>query len=74
MQYGLTLENEALIIEKAKSKKDGVYTFRGVYYRVNNHYVTHYAWKYEILEKYGYFNVVCGTYDVDPAKILKQIK
>lgn len=34
MAYGLTIENTNFCIEKAKSKKDGVYQIRGCGYRV----------------------------------------
>ena len=58
MSYGLTTENEEIILLKAKSKKDGVYTFRGVSYRVKSGAVT---WEMKfICDK-------CGA--VEPSKV-----
>lgn len=62
VKYGLTGENQNLIIEKAKAKKDGVYEFRGVAYRVRGGKVTHFAADYKILAGFGAFNVVVGSY------------
>lgn len=50
IKYGLTQDNQRTIQEKAKSKKDGIYTFRGVAYRVINGNVTHYANYGEIIQ------------------------
>lgn len=60
--YGLNIHNETLIIEKAKSKKDGVYTFRGVGYRIRNNKITHLSANGSILERCYEFNVVIGKY------------
>ena len=43
MRYGATPENMEMISEKAIDKKDGVYRFRGVVYRVESSRVTHVA-------------------------------
>jgi hypothetical protein len=75
--YGLNTHNEALIIEKAKSKKDGVYTFRGVGYRVRNNKITHFSANGSILERCYGFNVVIGKYkgfNNEGIKMLKTIK
>lgn len=78
IKYGLTIENQNLIIEKAKSKKDGVYSFRGVDYRVRNKIVTHFAASGQILERCFGFNVIVGSYEIGfgfgAKKILKEIK
>jgi hypothetical protein len=75
--YGLNNHNETLIIEKAKSKKDGVYTFRGVGYRVRDNKVTHLSANGSIFERCCGFNVVIGKYkgfNNEGVKMLKTIK
>ncbi len=75
--YGLTIENESLIIEKAKNKGDGCYRFRGVAYRVREGHVTHLAGDGRILERVCGFNAIVGEYDgyIEYAqKMLKSIK
>lgn len=62
IRYGLTPENEELIVQKAKSKRDGVFTFRGVCYRVRGGFVTHFAVNSKILERAFGFNCVVGSY------------
>ena len=59
--YGLTLDNEKLLIEKARAKKDGCYRLRGVAYRVNGGKITHFASDGQIIERCQGFNVVVGT-------------
>ena len=63
MQYGLNIENQNLIITKSKTKKDGIYTFRGVIYRVYTNTAILFAYNGEILQNYGGFNCVVGRYD-----------
>lgn len=63
MNFGVNIENCNLAIEKAKIKKDGIYTFRGFLYRVKNNRVTHWAYYGQILENCGNFNVIVGSYD-----------
>lgn len=58
----LTLQNQNDIVEKAKTKPDGVYTLRGIFYRVRNGRVTHFASKGEVVQACGHFNIVLGTY------------
>jgi len=75
----MKLETQQLIIERAKSKKDGVYRFRGVEYRVKNFRATHYAAHGELFESAYGFNVLIGKYDWDftggaGTKLLKSIK
>lgn len=76
ISYGLNLVNERVISEKAKMKKDGVYSFRGVTYRVRSGRVTHWACNSEVLENCGNFNVylgACGIYARDERKVLLAI-
>jgi hypothetical protein len=40
----LTIDNYTVIKERAKLKNDGIFTFRGITYRVENHKVTHFAY------------------------------
>lgn len=63
MQYGITIENVNLAIKKSESKKDGIYTFRGFLYRVKNKRLTHLAYYGQILERFGNFNTIVGSYD-----------
>ena len=63
MNYGLTSENMELIDEKAHVRKDGVYTFRGVYYRVIDRSVTHYAVHGDVFKRIGTFITQSGSYD-----------
>ena len=78
IQYGLTMENQKLINEKAKTKNDGVYKFRGVAYRVINNVAKFYARGGEVLQNEFGFNVVTGAYNRaygldDAVKALKKI-
>lgn len=78
IEYGLTLTNQNLIIEKAKAKRDGCYQFRGVAYRVRGGSVTHLASDGDVVIPYGHFNVSCGKLDHYQSsyalKFLKTIK
>lgn len=62
MLYGLSSKNQDLVVQKAKSKKDGIYSMNGVTYRVRDGKVTHFACcsSGHILVGYGHFNVVVG--------------
>ena len=75
--YGLTIDNANEIIQKAKGKKDGYYSFRGVGYRVKDGQATHFATGGRILENFGSFNVEVGRYDYqfnrNEGKVLKQV-
>ena len=67
--YGYNIENSNLVIDKALTKKDGVYSFRGFLYRVKNFRVTHIAHNGIILERFGNFNVEVGKYEyIDKAR------
>jgi hypothetical protein len=72
----LNIDNQNLIDQKAKSKPDGLYTFRGIMFRVRNGRVTHYAAEGTILVSFGNFNSAVGSYSTrDEAKAkLKSIK
>lgn len=61
VKYGPTIENINLIHDKAKTKQDGVYSFRGLLYRVKKGRFTHYAYRNEIIERAGNFDVPIGT-------------
>jgi len=60
IEYGLTLVNQLAINERAKLKSDGVYTFRGVMYRVLNNRAIAYACKGQVLQNWGGFNALLG--------------
>jgi hypothetical protein len=76
----ITITTQDKIIDKAKSKKDGVYRYGGVAYRVRDGKVTHVGNCGEIFECYGYFNVKVHSYkwsinsDEAAQKILKCLK
>jgi hypothetical protein len=82
IQYNvLTIENQKAINERAKSRKDGVYEFRGIVFRVRDHHATHFATQGQVLEQYGHFNAMVGKYDSTKydhrevaKKLLKTIK
>lgn len=71
-----TIENINYLIEKAKSKKDGAYSSRGIVYRVANNKVTHYGCNGKIYERCGHFVVQVGKYEWSDEckKILKNMK
>ena len=58
----LTSENKKACEDRAKTRQDGVYTFRGIAYRVRNGRITHFACNGEVLIPYGNFNVCAGNY------------
>lgn len=62
MTYGLTVDNQNLIIEKSKTKKDGVYQIRGVMYKVVNGSPKYYSDGKGIYQGYGSFNVVLQSF------------
>lgn len=73
----LTIANQRDCEMKAKTKKDGVYTLRGIAYRVRNNQVTHFACEGEVLVPYGNFNVIVGKYQgshADATKLLRSIE
>lgn len=79
IKYGLTIENQKLINEKAKTKNDGVYKFRGVAYLVINNVAKFYASDGNVLQNEFGFNVIIGAYNRsygqhDAVKSLKKIK
>jgi hypothetical protein len=77
IQYGvLDHANVNLIIDKSESKPDGVYSFRGILFRVKGGKVTHWATDGKILQAMGRFNTQIGSYSTDAkAKaLLKSIK
>jgi predicted glycoside hydrolase/deacetylase ChbG (UPF0249 family) len=58
----LNIVNQNAINEKAKTKADGVYTFRGIAYLVKRNRVEYFACGGEIIAQFGHFNTVVGTY------------
>ena len=77
IKFGPTIENINLLHDKAKTKRDGVYLFRGLAYRVKDKRFTHYAYNGEILERAGSFNVELGQYSGssdDAKKALKRLR
>lgn len=74
--YGPTLTNIDAMYVKAKEKKDGVYNFRGISYRVRNGNVTHYAANSQVIERCYDFHVIvgpCGIYQSQQVAALKSI-
>ncbi|AUR86353.1 hypothetical protein NVP1084O_146 [Vibrio phage 1.084.O._10N.261.49.F5] len=75
-EYGTTIENVNKVIEKAKTKNDGVFTYRGLIYKVKGNRVRHlaaYGSLYEL--SYGFLCAI-GKYDHfkdDPKKLLKNL-
>ena len=75
--YGvLNTDNTNLIIDKAKSKADGIYSFRGILFKVNNGGVTHYATTGKVYAAVGHFVTQVGSYSTtqEAKLILKSIK
>jgi hypothetical protein len=75
--YGqLDQANRLFIQEKAKTKKDGVYTARWIGYRVRDGRVTHYVVRTKVLENFGAFVTSVGTFTDNAAanKALKAFK
>ena len=77
IQYGvLDNDNVNLIIDKSVNKPDGIYSFRGILFRVKGGKVTHYAANGKILQAMGRVNTQIGSYDssTQAKSILKSIK
>jgi hypothetical protein len=64
------------LIEKAKGKKDGVFTYGGSSYRVKDGKLTHYSFKNQILQVFGAFDVAVGRYEWshEAKALLKSVK
>lgn len=59
----MTVEETNLLNEKAKSKKDGVYSFRGNLWVVkDNNFIAFSNNKGEVLQRFGYFNTPIGDF------------
>jgi hypothetical protein len=64
IQYGvLDNDNVNLIIDKAQAKPDGIYSLRGIMFKVKNGGVTHWAVDGKILQGMGRFNTQVGSYE-----------
>ncbi len=77
----ITIDNQNFIQQKAKTKADGVYTIRGILYRVENGRATHFASEGNVLLFCGAFNMIVDQYDYTRGdhravarKLLKSIK
>lgn len=62
MKWGNNIENLNLISEKSKTKKNGVYSFRGITYKVEDGRCFVYAVDGKIFQSFGNFVVVIGKY------------
>ena len=58
----MKVEDVKTIIDKAKLKKDGVYSYQGIIYRVHNKTTKHLAQHGKIYERYGAFIIEIGNY------------
>lgn len=66
IQYNiLNAENLNTLITKAKAKENGVFSLRGIHYKVVDHKVTHMALNGEVLEFFGHFTVCVGKYKTE---------
>ena len=58
----MTTDDQSVIIDKSKSKKDGVYSYRGIIYAVkDNHFVAFSDYYGCVYQCFGMFNVQIGT-------------
>lgn len=71
--YYLTIENQNIISEKSKSKKNGIYSFRGIKYLVKSGKAVAFRDRGKIYEPFGNFNILVGYYnnEEEAIKILK---
>ena len=65
----LTIDVQNAIVERAKAKKDGCYTYKGVHYLVKNGGVRFYATRGTVLQAVGMFNSAVGNYTYEPYDI-----
>lgn len=73
ISLGCTIENINLAIDKALSKNDGFYTFRGMGYRVKGGKVTHISDSESVFERAGNFNIKIGRLKKDNTKSKGQL-
>lgn len=66
----ITIIQQRKLEEKSKTKKDGMYKYQGIYYKVIGSRLRYIASHGEVLECFGNFNVVVGEYNgyADAAK------
>ena len=71
----MTTDEQSVIIDRSKSKKDGVYSYRGIIYAVNdNHFIAFSDYYGCIYQCFGMFNVqTCTVKSYDRIKTLKNI-
>lgn len=77
IQWGvLNIVNQNAIVDRAQTLKDGLFSFRGIIFRVCNGKATHFATRGEIVAGIGHFNTVVGHYanDQEAKRLLKNIK
>ena len=72
--YGLTLINQNMINEKAKTRKDGCYQFRGVAYRIRGGKVTHFCSGGEVYQQAYGFNALIGTCPISTEEAKRFLK
>lgn len=73
----ITIGEQNTLVDKAKTKKDGVYSYKGIIYKVVDGKLRYIARHGEILQCSGFFNVVVGSYNGytdDAKKALKNIR
>jgi len=64
----MTIEETNLLHEKAKSRKDGVYSFRGNLWAVkNNQFIAFVSPKGEVYQRLGAFNASVGSLQPKPS-------
>lgn len=73
ISLGCTIENINLVRDKALSKNDGFYTFRGMGYKVSYGKVTHVSDGDSVFERAGNFNVKIGQLKKDNTKSKGQL-
>ncbi|MDX9694943.1 MAG: hypothetical protein RBT49_04050 [Bacteroidales bacterium] len=73
VDYFLTKENQHIISEKAKTKVDGIHSFRGIKYCVKSGKVVAFRDRGKIYEPIGGYYILVGYYtdDDDATEILK---
>lgn len=77
IQWGvLNIVNQNAIVDRAVALKDGIFSFRGIIFRVRNGKATHFAARGDIVAGFGHFNTVVGHYanDQEAKRLLKNIK
>jgi hypothetical protein len=74
MKYGPTINNLNMIVDKAKTKKNGIYSFRGLKYLVKDGEFTYFAYGGEVIMRGGHFNFIVARYYRDAKEALKRFQ